>query len=123
MAAFTEPNNLKDFLVWEQERGYSREEVTFTATAIKLGQVVGVVTATGKYGAFDQDAATGLETAAGIAIADYDASAGDVSGVVIVRDAIITTSNLVWPADIEAGEIATALATLKSLGIIVREES
>ncbi|SCY44799.1 head decoration protein [Desulfoluna spongiiphila] len=123
MTAFTEPNNLKDFLVWEQERGYSREEVTLTGTAVKLAQVVGKVTASGKHAAFNQDGSDGTETAAGIAIANYDASAADVRGVVIARDAIITASNLVWPADIDAGEIAAALATLKTLGIIVREES
>jgi len=124
MTAFTEPNNLKDFLVWEEERGYSRDEVTIlSGENLAVGEVVGKVTASGKYVAYNQDGADGSQTAAGIVIADYDASNGDVQGVIIARDAIITTSNLVWPADIEAAEITTALAALAALGIIVREES
>lgn len=124
MAAFTEPNNLKDFLVWEEERGYSRDEVTFlSGQNISLGQIVGKDTASGKHVAFNQDGVDGSQTAAGIAIADYDATGGDIQGVIIARDAIITTSNLVWPADIEASEITSALAQLDMLGIIVREES
>ncbi len=124
MAAFTEPNNLKDFLVWEEERGYSRDEVTIlSGEDLSIGEVVGEVTASGKYVAFNQDGEDGSQNAAGIVIDNYDASDGDIQGVIVARDAIIITSNLVWPSDIETTEITAALAQLAALGIIVREES
>ncbi|RLB92237.1 MAG: head decoration protein [Deltaproteobacteria bacterium] len=124
MAAKTEPNNLADVLVWEQERGYSRQEITIVSgQSVVMGQAIGKVTASGKYAAFDQDLSTGVETAVGFAIADYDATSADTQGVMIARDAIIVTDNLTWPSDITEGETTTALATLAGLGIIAREES
>ena len=124
MTVFTEPNNLGDFLVWEEERHYSRDEVVIlSGQTLALGEVVGKVTASGKYVAFNQDGLDGSQNAVGITIAAYDATSGDVAGVIIARDAIITTSNLVWPSDIEAAEITTALEQLAALGIITRGES
>ena len=217
MAAYTEPNNLKDFLVWEEEREYSRDEVTIlSGESLSIGEVVGKIktsvpttgaagsntgngTCTGVTGgsktkvgtytlvcieaatdagtfevidpdgnalpeatgdvayandhinftinvgatdyvagdeftiavsegslkvvAIDLDAVDGSEDAAGIVIADYDASGGDIQGVIIARDAIITTSHLVWPADIITAEKTAALAQLAALGIITRGES
>ncbi|MBI9092805.1 MAG: head decoration protein [Desulfobacterium sp.] len=124
MAAFAEPNNLGDVLIWEEERGYSREKITIVSgTTLVPGQVIGKVTASGKYAAFDQDLDTGVETPVGIAIANYDATGGDIQGVMIVRDAITTTGGIVWPDDITTEEKTTATATLAGLGIITREES
>jgi hypothetical protein len=124
MAAFTEPNNLGDVLVWEEDRGYSREEITIVSgTTLVPGQVIGKVTASSKYAAFDQDLTDGTQTPVGVSIANYDATGGDIQGVMISRHAIITTGGLVWPADITAGEKTTATATLAGLGIITREES
>ncbi|MBI9092192.1 MAG: head decoration protein [Desulfobacterium sp.] len=124
MAAFTEPNNLGDVLVWEEDRGYSREEITIVSgTVLVPGQVIGKVTATGKHAAFDQDLADGTETPVGASTANYDATGGDIQGVMIARHAIVTTGGLVWPDDITAGEKTTATVTLAGLGIITREES
>lgn len=217
MTVFTEPNNLKDFLVWEQERYKSRKEVTFlSGESISLGEVVGkitlscpatgtagtntgagtcsgvtagamaslgtytltcVATATGggtfkvvapdggslpdavvgtaytnqqinftindgdpdfaagdsftipitagsgKYVEVDASAVDGFQRAAGIAIADYDASGGDLEGVVIAQDAIITTSNLIFPAGATNGQKTAWLNDLASLRIDVIGES
>ncbi|MFO7598036.1 MAG: head decoration protein, partial [Desulfocurvibacter africanus] len=69
------------------------------------------------------DPADGSEKAAGIAIDAYDASAADVEGVAIKRDAIVAPSALIWPDGITVGQKATALAELEALGIITREEA
>ena len=123
MAVQTEGTYLNDWLKWEQENLYSREQVTIASgNTIVKGQVLGIVTASGEYAAFDQDAADGTENAAGIAIDDYDASAADVEGVAIVRDAIVVEANLTFPADIDVAEQAAAMAELKALGIVTRTE-
>ena len=218
MAAYTEPNNLKDFLVWEEERGKAREEVTFlSGETISLAEVVGkiasscpttgtategntgdgtcgsvlagantklgtytltctvagtntgtfavkdpdgfslpdatvavayandninltiadgetdfivgdiftipVVAGSGKYVEVEAAAVDGSQNAAGISIADYDASSADLAGVIITRDAIIVTSNLVWPTGATDDQKAAWLADLAINGITTREES
>lgn len=124
MPVFIEPNNLADVLVWEEERGYSRDEVTIlSGENLALGQVVGAVTASGKYKALDPAAVDGSQVAAGITVAKYDATTGDITGVIISRHAIITTSALVWPGTATAEQKTTALEQLAVLGIIEREES
>lgn len=218
MAVFTEPNNLKDFLVWEEERGYSRNVATFlSGENISLGEVVGkvalscpasgtadagntgdgacgsvtagakakigtyiltciaeatnagtfavkdpdgyaladatvavaysndhinftisdgaedfdigdiftieITAGSGKYVEVDASAVDGSQNAAGIAIDNYDASSADLDGVIISRDAIIVTSNLVWPSDATEDQKTAWLADLAEAGIIVREES
>lgn len=218
MPAYTEPNNIKDFLVWEENRQFSRVEVTFlSGETISLGEVVGkvalscpttgtadgdntgdgtcgsvtagakakigtytltcvaesanagtfevkdpdgyaladatvavaysndhinftladgtedfdigdiftieITAGSGKYVEVDATAVDGSQNAAGIAIADYDASEADLSGVIIARDAIIITSNLVWPSGATDDQKTAWLADLATAGIIVREES
>lgn len=218
MSAFTEPDNLKDILVWEEDRGKSRKEVTFlSGETISLGEVVGAVAiscpatgtaggdntgdgacasvtagtktkigtytltctaesanagtfavkdpdgfalpdatvgvaysnaninftlsdgaedfdtgdiftiavaaGSGKYVEVDATAVDGSQNAAGIAIDDYDASTADFAGVIIAREAIITTSDLVWPESATADQKTAWLADLAALGIDVREES
>lgn len=218
MTTFTEPDNLKDFLVWEEERGKSRKEVTFlSGESIALAEVVGEVAiscpttgtadagntgdgtcgsvtagaktkigtytltctaaatnagtfavkdpdgfalpdatvavayaneninftladgdtdfivgdiftieveaGSGKYVEVDASAVDGSQNAAGIAIDAYDASAADLAGVIINNDAIITTSNLVWPTGATAAQKTAWLADLAALNIFERGES
>ena len=47
-------------------------------------------------------------------------ASADGAAVAIVRDAEVNGGDLVWSADIEAGEITTATTHLAALGIIVR---
>jgi len=79
-----------------------------------------VAAGSGKYVAFDQDGTDGSEVAAAIAYDNYDASAADVVGVGIVRDAEVNGNELTWPSDIDAGEQTAAEAQLEALGILVR---
>ena len=73
------------------------------------------------YVAFNQDGTDGSAIAAAVL---WDAvttgSGADGSAVAIVRDAEINGGDLVWPADLEAGELTTATAQLALNGIIVR---
>lgn len=124
MAVMTEGQYNSDWLVWEEDAGYSREKVTIAAEQdIVKGQVLGIVTASGQYAAFDQDGVVvGTNAAAGIALDNYKTGIGQTAkGVVIRREAIVIEKNLVFPDDITAPEQAAAMAELKALGIITRE--
>lgn len=125
MANTTEGTYLNDFLRWEQDNHYSRDKVTIAASqTITKGEVLGKITASGYYAVFNQDASDGTETAAGIALGDYTTGEGEtLSGVALVRDAIVVEEYLTFPSDITSGEQATAMASLKTLGIITKTEA
>jgi hypothetical protein len=72
----------------------------------------------GKWVAFNQDGADGSEVAAGVAYANYDATDGDLEIVASVRETRVVGDALTWPADIEAGEKAAALAQLDAVNIV-----
>lgn len=75
-----------------------------------------------KYLEFDQDVAAPANEPAGILLNDTTAPDGsDVEAYVVVRDAEVNQSELVWPSDITAAEKALAERQLEDLlGIIVR---
>lgn len=122
--AISEGTYNSDWLAWEQSNRYSRAKITIASSqTIVKGQVLGKITSGGNYAAFDQDAADGTEAAAAISLGDYTTGAAEtVEGVAIVRDAIVIEDNLTFPADIEVGEQATAMAELLALGIITKDE-
>jgi hypothetical protein len=82
--------------------------------------LITVAAGTGKVKILTPAALDGTQTAHGIVIADYDASAADLAGVAIVRDAVLKLDGLVWPAGITADQKAAALATLAAKGITTR---
>jgi hypothetical protein len=119
MPTLTEQQTFGDWLVMEGEKRYSRDTVTLlVGKEYKSGEVIGIVTASGKHTSYNQDGVDGTETAVGVLMDDADAAAADVEGVVIVRHAQVLSSALVWPSDIEAAEIITALGQLKVAGIL-----
>lgn len=124
MTALTETFHAGGFLVSEANGFRSRDQVTFlSGEDVLAGQVVGKITATGKYVAWDPAASAesdGSTTPVGFAFADVDATAGDTLGVVILRDAEFNTNEIVWPSGAQQSEKTTALATLKTLGLIAR---
>jgi hypothetical protein len=76
--------------------------------------------------ALDPAAVDGSRDAGGCVFDDYDASEQAVSGVAIVRDAVIVAADLVWPTldpAITDDQKAAALAQLAARGIVVREEA
>lgn len=118
MPVKTEPNTLGDGIKWEESSDYSRDKVVIASGEnLALLEVVGKVTATEKYVAFNQDASDGSQNAAGIMVAAVDASTADKEGVIISTQAMAAMDNLVWPADITAGEKTAAIAQLVALGI------
>jgi hypothetical protein len=72
----TQSYTLAAILKWEQENHYSRDQITVLAgQTLVPGEVLGKVTASGKYAAIDFAAGDGTENAAGLSFSTYDASA------------------------------------------------
>lgn len=121
--AQTEARRTGEFILSEGNGTFSREEVTIlSGEVLAAGQVVGKITASGKYVAYDNDVdpADGSETAAGILYAAVDATGGDAKGVIIARNAEVAGTHLTWGADNDAGDITAGKADLAAIGIIVR---
>lgn len=123
MPALTQANTLGDLLKYEAPNLYSRDRVTVAAGQnLELGAVVGTVTATGKLKRFDPSATDGSQVPAGVMLADCDASLIDRdNGLIVARHAIVADYALVWPSGITLAEKAAAVATLTSLGVLVRQ--
>ncbi len=91
------------------------------AAQFTIAVAIANATNSGKYVAFNHDGTEGSQIPGGILWDAVTTGAGaDGSAVAIVRDAEVNGGDLVWSADIEAGEITTATTHLAALGIIVR---
>lgn len=122
MAVLNELNYLGDWLKFEGDNLYSRDEVTvISGQNLATGTVVGIITASGKVTQVAPAAVDGSQNAAGLLLLDVDASAADKSGVIIARHAICSDKKIVWPGGITGPQKTAAIAQLKALGILVRE--
>jgi len=124
MPAKTEGNYLGDWLLDEfGAPNYAREEVIIlSGQNLKTGTVLGKVTASGKYVAYDNTASDGRETAAGVLIGDTDASSADKKAVALVRGpAVISKAGLTWHANNDGAAKTAGLADLLVLDIVARE--
>jgi len=128
MATQTERKYTGDWLKDEvlPNSRFCRDNVTLKSTGsaitIVSGTVLGKITSGGKYVAHDPDASDGSQTAAGIL---YETTAvpasGDMVAPAIVRGpCIVSNDGLTWSDDTDLDQ-AAAIATLKTLNIIVRE--
>lgn len=109
------------FIISEANGHRSRENVTIASGAnLKAGAVLGILTSGGAYAHFDNDASDGTQTAAGILIADCDASAAAKAAAIIRRDAEVNGDELVWASSEDDADKAAGITELASLGIIVR---
>jgi len=114
MATLTEGMHAGEFLISEGNGFISRDVITVVSGQnLAAGAVVGKITATGKYAAYNDGAADGTETAAGILFDAVDASAADAEGVIINKDAEVNGDEL-------TGSDANGIADLLALGIKVR---
>ncbi|QRQ86255.1 head decoration protein [Cupriavidus oxalaticus] len=113
--ALIEGKHTGEFLLSEGNGSISREEVTIAAAAGALvpGTVMGKISASGKYVAYNNAAADGSEVAAAVLYAGAPDLAVDQQAVVIARQAEVIEAEL-------TGLDATAKADLAAVGIIVR---
>ncbi len=84
---------------------------------LKRGHVLGKITASGKYAGYDNDLATGVETAVAILAEDVDASAADKKGIAYVHGEF-HKDGLSW--DDAANDIDAGVADLFAVGIFVK---
>lgn len=108
---------------------YTNEQINFTlndgATDFAVGDIftIEVAEGSGKIVPIDFTAVDGSQNAAGIMIDAVDASLADADGVAIVRDAQIVADYLTWPDGATDTQKAAALAQLKEMGIVTRDEA
>ena len=124
MTVFTEGAYLSDGLLWElgDEVRYARDQVTvISGQNLAMFTVVGKITASGKMTILAPAASDGSQTPAGIMIQDCDASAADAAGLMLARASIFKDAAVIWPAGITAPQKTAAIATLKTLGILIRD--
>ncbi|MGO1003282.1 head decoration protein [Lysobacter sp. CA196] len=117
-----EGQNLGDLLKFEADNLYSRDQVTVAADQVlKLGHVVGRITATGEIAALDPAATDGREVAIGVAIVPITTTT-DLSpdGLIIARHATVADHALVWPIRVTPEQRAAAAAQLRTIGVLVR---
>lgn len=123
--SYDEPARISDFLKWEEDNGYSREQVTIVtgqSDILAPGTVLGKITASGKYTPHVNGASDGTQTAVAIVVSPVDAKTADAPAVVVARDAIVSEQALIWDASVDdAAKRAAAKAQLEAVGILVRE--
>ena len=123
MTAITNDLTLGDLLKYEEENLYSRDQVTVVnGQNLKLGAVIGRVSATQKVKALDPSATDGSEIAAGVVLQSIDASAAEkTNGLIVSRQAIVADHALIWPVAITTEEKTAAIAQLEAIGVLVRQ--
>jgi hypothetical protein len=75
---------------------------------------------TAKYKVLNPAGTDGSERAAGILLADVNATAADQACAVISRQAEVNGNELAYPGGITAAEKSVAIAQLQAAGIMVR---
>ena len=124
MTVLTQPSSLGDILKYELNPNYTRETVTLLAgTAYPVGAVLGRITASGKYKLATSGGTDGAQTAAAMLLYAVDASAGDRTGIALVRGpAIVSKVTLIFDATVDdAAKTVTKHGQLAALGIIPRD--
>jgi hypothetical protein len=102
----------------------SRKNVTIVDNQVlKMGDVVGKITASGKYAIYANGASDGTQAAAGVLIGEnVDATDGDKAGVILFQGAEVNKDLLGWGAN-DATGITNGVADLEALTppILVRD--
>lgn len=115
-----EGRHFGEFILGEANHNRSREVVTISdGVAIKVGQVLGKVTADGKYTFYNNALADGTQVAAAIAM--YPLGATDTARkiTVVFREATINGKCLEWNGA-SAPDQAAGIVDLAAQQIIVR---
>lgn len=92
------------------------------STDFIVGDLINITVAAGskKYTLHNNAAADGSQNAVAIAYDNYDASAGDLTIVVIARHQEVNADKLTWKSGISAPNKTAAIANLATHNIIVR---
>ena len=112
-----------DVVKTEGPNRYSRDEITLLSGVGKIvpGQVLGKVTASGKYKLLTPAASDGTEVADVVALQYADSTSADAVRVVVLsRMAEVVAQALVWPVGITNNQKTAALAQLEAAGIVAR---
>ena len=121
MTTFTEAAHDGSFIMSEAPGQRSRENAVLVAGQdLGAGAVLGKITASGKYTAYDNAAGDGSQAAAAILIYATDATDADVAVSIIRRDAEVNFYQLDWGSQ-SAAESTAGVDDLAALGIICRE--
>lgn len=111
-------------LKYEADKNYSREVVTIAkGQNLKMGSVVGQVTANGTYKAVSitEGETDGSDTAVGIVLQDVDATEAAKEGLIVARDAIVIEDKIVYPTEATADQKKKILSDLEKRGIVLRK--
>lgn len=122
MTVLTQGVQPLEFLLSEADGMRARENETVTVAgseALVSGRVLGKLSATGKWVAYDDVGTDGSEIAAGVLGTPLAGVNGDYKALVFVRDCEVIGSMLNWGA-LAAPAIANGKADLKAIGVIVR---
>jgi len=100
----------------------SREAVVFAQAPLEItaGQVMGKITATGKYVPLAPAAKDGSEKAAAISYDNVDVTQADKLAPATLRQAAVKASELIWPVGITDAQKTKAIADLEAVTIILR---
>jgi hypothetical protein len=115
---------LGDLLKFEIDKNYCREVVTVASGQnLKLGTVVGVVTATGatKIVSIDPEEEDGSDVAVGVILEDIDATSGSKKSLMLARGAIVADSVTVFPTGATDAQKKKIIKDLETRGIVIRK--
>lgn len=124
MKTFTEPNNLGDLLKYEADKNYCREVVTVAqGQNLKLGTILGIVTATDQVKAVSLDAeeTDGTYTAIGVLLEDIDATSEAKKALMVTRDAIVASGCVIFPSSATADQKKKITKDLEARGLVIRQ--
>lgn len=87
----TAPQPLGTLIAAEFSSAYNRKDVTVASGQglLKMGTVLGVITASGKYVSSPATGADGSQTAVAVLAEDVDATAADVTATILVGPALV----------------------------------
>lgn len=114
--SFTEPKGVND-LILQDFGDYSKETVIIASgnNLFLIGEVLGIVTASGKYAKYNDGATDGTEIAVAVSLEKGDATTADVKVAIEKRNATLRKSGLVFASgvDEDKGIIDLGVATFK----------
>lgn len=123
MTILTEGSHAGEFILSEAEHGRSRDNIVVASGSgvIAPGDVLGKITASGKFKKSTATGTDGGQTAVAVAINGCDATSADQTIAAIARAAQVKAGELTYDATVDDATKRGAKATqLAAVGIVVR---